>query len=48
MPEFLHALPPLQALAVCALGPVVGTLAVTFFIAEAAGFVRLAFRRNLP
>lgn len=44
MLALLAALPPLQALALCALGPVAGTLAGTFLAYEAAGFVRLAWR----
>lgn len=44
MLAFLGALSPLQALAVCGLGPAVGTLVASFFAYEAACFVRLAWR----
>ncbi len=46
MLAFLDALSSLQALAVCGLGPAVGTLAASclFFAYEATRFVRLAWR----
>lgn len=45
MLDALNALSADQALAVCGLGLSAGTLAVAFLIHEAAGFVRLAFKR---
>lgn len=47
MIAFLESLPPLQALAVSAIGPGVAVLGLAFFIYDAARQVRLAFTGRL-
>lgn len=47
MVALLEALPPLQALAVAAIGPGVAGLALAFFVYDAGRLVRLVFTGRL-